>query len=48
MALIKLLGKTKLEGKTIFDVVSEQIQWILSGGIWKDNETWKDEQIWQD
>jgi hypothetical protein len=42
--MIKLFGKTKLEGKTIFEV----IQWILSGGIWKDSGTWNDEQIWQD
>jgi hypothetical protein len=45
MALIKLQGSTNIQGKAIFDAV---IQWILSGGIWKDNEIWKDEQIWQD
>ena len=46
--LIKILDNAKFLSKTVLGEVSQQIQWILSGGIWKDNETWKDEQNWQD
>jgi hypothetical protein len=45
---IKIFGKAKFFGKTLFGVMYQQIQWILSGGIWKDNENWRDEENWQD
>ena len=46
MAMIKLEGKTKIEGKTIFETI-QQI-WILISGFWTDNYVWIDESVWND
>ena len=47
-SLIKILDNAKFLSKTVFGEVSQQIQWVLSGGIWKDNLNWNDDLPWQD
>lgn len=47
-ALVKILDNAKFYSKTIIGETAQYVQWILSGGIWNDNETWKDDQSWQD
>ena len=47
-SLVKIYHNAKFLSKTIFSESAQQVQWILSGGIWKDNQVWKDDQNWQD
>ncbi len=47
-SLIKILDNAKFLSKTVFGEVSQQIQWVLSGGIWNDSFNWNDDLPWQD
>lgn len=47
-SFIKLEGKTKLLGKTIFLAAAAISNWILATGLWRDEGLWDDNEIWKD
>lgn len=47
-AFIKLEGKTKLFGKTIFSAAAAISNWILATGLWRDIGVWDDSENWKD